>query len=104
MTVPLSAADPAERAELLVHHRRAADLLVQRRLPDDQVNLRPALAEDRLLAGQDRLGRPVPRGVVVQGRVGLGQCPRVGGGLQQRGDPLGLVGRRSSTAAVSRIR
>ena len=57
------------------------------------VDVRLALAEDRLLPGQDRLDRPVPRGVVVQRRVGLGQRPRVGRGLQQRRDPLRLVGR-----------
>ena len=79
-----------QRRQLLVHHLRAADLLVQRRLPDDQAHLRagcsPRIA---LLAGQDRLGRPVPGGVVVQGRVGLRQRPGVGAGLQQRRGPAG---------------
>ena len=49
---------------------RAADLLVQGSLPDDQVQLESWLVQDRLLACQNCLGGGVPRDIVVQRRVG----------------------------------
>ena len=51
--------------ELLVHHFGAADLLMQRRLSNDQVDVGPAFGfENGLLASQDRVRRPVARDVV----------------------------------------
>ena len=78
------AADPGEQASCPSMTSAAADLLVQRRLPDDQVDVRLALAEDRLLPGQHRRDGAVPCVAVGKGRVGFGQFPRIGRGLQQR--------------------
>jgi hypothetical protein len=51
---------------LLAHDFRAADLLVQGRLAEDQVNVGAVLAsEDRLLPGLDRFSRLVPGGLAV---------------------------------------
>ena len=91
MIAPLSPLTPARRPNLPFHHLRPADLLVQRRLPDDHVDVWLALAKDRLLAGQRRLDDSVPRVVVRQGRIGFGQRPCVVHGLQQRGYPLGFI-------------
>ena len=55
--------------------------------------VRLALAEDRLLPGQHRRDGAVPGVAADQAGVGFGQFPRIGRGLQQRGDPLRLVGR-----------
>ena len=89
------AADPGEEAELPFHYLRPADLLAQRRLADDQVDVRLPLAEDRVLTGQRRLDGPVPRVIIRQTRIGLGQCSCVVRGLQQCGYPLGLIGQNS---------
>ena len=71
----------------------AADLLAQRRFADNQVGIRPVLAEDRPLPGERRLHGLVLRLLVRQARVGHGQCPGVFRRLQQRGYPLRLVDR-----------
>jgi hypothetical protein len=59
--------------ELLLHYLRAADLLAQGSFPDDQVQLRAGLAQDRLLAG---LGCSVPRGIIAKRQVGGSERPR----------------------------
>ncbi|MGB6577157.1 MAG: hypothetical protein WBF34_04480 [Streptosporangiaceae bacterium] len=73
---------PRQSAQLPAHHRCTSHLLLERRLADDQVNLRLALFEDRPLPGEDRLHRAVARGIILQRRIGLGQRPSVGRGLQ----------------------
>jgi hypothetical protein len=45
------------------------------------------------LPGKDGRDGPVPCVAVGKARVSFGQLPRVGWGLQQRGDPLRLIGR-----------
>jgi hypothetical protein len=55
---------PRQSAQLLAHHRCTSHLLLERRLADDQVNLRLVLFEDRPLPGEDRLHRAVARGII----------------------------------------
>ena len=59
------------------------------------MDVRLPLAEDRVLTGQHRLDGPVPRVIVRQTRIGLGQCSCVVRGLEQCGYPLGLIGQNS---------
>jgi hypothetical protein len=79
-------------AKLSAHHFGTADLLVQRGLADDKVNLRLMLDQDRLLPSHDRLYGAVTGGLGRQSRVGVGQGAGVGRGLQEGWDALCLVG------------
>jgi hypothetical protein len=72
------AADPREQAKLAFHHLRAADLLVQRRLADHQVNARLAIAEDRLLPGKHGLDGPGTGTIIRQCGVRFGQFAYAG--------------------------